>query len=64
MERNEKVYQVIISSGANDRMFDHFDHYILSNKRYRIVYQIIGNQVFVDDLQDCRQGDDKSALSK
>ncbi len=64
MERNEKVYQVIISSGANDRMFDHFDHYILSNKRYRIVYQVNGNQVFVDDIQDCRQGDDKSVLGK
>ncbi|MBP7332156.1 MAG: type II toxin-antitoxin system RelE/ParE family toxin [Firmicutes bacterium] len=108
MERNEKVYQVIISSGANDRMFDHFEslarvnvdaanrlldgllkdirnlrtnpfrypaynrpylpvgkyHYILSNKRYRIVYQVNGNQVFVDDIQDCRQGDDKSVLGK
>lgn len=38
--------------------------YILSNKRYRIVYQIIGNQVFVDDIQDCRQDDDKSILNK
>ena len=38
--------------------------YILSNKRYRIVYQIIGNQVYVDDIQDCRQDDDKSFLNK
>lgn len=38
--------------------------YILSNKRYRIVYQIIGNQVFVDDIQDCRQDDDKSIINK
>ena len=38
--------------------------YILTDKRYRIVYQIIGNQVFVDDIQDCRQDDDKSILNK
>lgn len=38
--------------------------YILSNGRYRIVYQVIGNQVFVDDIQDCRQDDDKSILNK
>lgn len=97
MESNEKVYQVIIASGANDRMYDHFEflarvsvnaanklldellkeirnlqtnpfrypmynrpylqagkyRYILLNKRYRIVYQIIDNQVFVDEIQDC-----------
>lgn len=108
MEHNEKVYQVIIASDVNDRMYDHFEflasvnvsaannlldgllkdirnlqtapfsypvynrpylpaskyRYILSNKRYRIVYQIIGNQVFVDDIQDCRQDDDKSILNK
>jgi len=108
MESDEKVYQVIIASAANDRMYDHFEflarvsvnaairlldgllkdirdlrtnpfryplynrpylsvgkyHYILSNKKYRIVYQVIGNQVFVDDIQDCRQDDDKSILIK
>jgi plasmid stabilization system protein ParE len=40
------------------------NRYILSNKRYRIIYQIIGNQVFVDDILDCRQYDDKSILNK
>ena len=109
MEGNDKkLYQIIIASDANDRMYDHFEflarvsvnaanrlldglledirnlrtdpfrypvynrpylpvgkyRYILSNKRYRIVYQIVGNQVFVDDIQDCRQDDDKSSLSK
>ena len=108
MECNENVYQVIIASDANGRMYDHFEflarvsvnaanrlldgllkdirnlridpfrypvynrpylpvgryRYILSNKRYRIVYQIIGNQVFVDDIQDCRQDDDKSIMNK
>lgn len=108
MECDEKVYQVVIASDANDRLYDHFEflarvsvnaanrfldgllkdiknlrtnpfsypvynrpylpvgkyRYILSNKKYRIVYQIIGNQVFVDDTQDCRQDDDKSILDK
>ena len=30
--------------------------------RYRIVYQIDDDSVFVDDIQDCRQDDDKSIL--
>ncbi len=33
-------------------------------KRYRIVYQIIDNQVFVDDIQDYRENEDKSILNK
>jgi len=37
--------------------------YILSNKRYRIVYQIDGDYVFIDDICDCRQDDDKSILN-
>ena len=36
--------------------------YKLSNRRYRIVYQIIKNDVFVEDIQDCRQDDEKSDL--
>ncbi len=38
--------------------------YILSNKRQRIIYQVIDNQVFVEDLQDCRQDDDQSLLNE
>jgi mRNA-degrading endonuclease RelE of RelBE toxin-antitoxin system len=34
----------------------------ISGKRYRIVYQIDGDFVFVDDIQDCRQDEDKSLL--
>jgi mRNA-degrading endonuclease RelE of RelBE toxin-antitoxin system len=34
----------------------------LSYRRYRIVYQIINDCVFVDDIQDCRQDDDKNIL--
>jgi len=36
--------------------------YMVSNKRYRIVYQIAGDIVFVDDIQDCRQDDDKNLI--
>lgn len=36
--------------------------YLIFGKRYRIVYQIDGDYVFVDDIQDCRQDDDKSVL--
>ena len=36
--------------------------YMLSYGRYRIVYQIEGNTVFIDDIQDCRQADDNSLL--
>jgi mRNA-degrading endonuclease RelE of RelBE toxin-antitoxin system len=36
--------------------------YLISGKRYRLVYQIDGDFVFVDDIQDCRQSDDKSIL--
>ena len=37
--------------------------YMVSNKRYRIVYQIVNDTVFVDDIQDCRQNDDKDLLN-
>jgi plasmid stabilization system protein ParE len=36
--------------------------YLMVGKRYRIVYQIAGNNVFVDDIQDCRQSDDRNIL--
>jgi mRNA-degrading endonuclease RelE of RelBE toxin-antitoxin system len=38
--------------------------YKLSYRRYRIVYQIVNSNVFVEDIQDCRQDDDKSLLYK
>jgi len=36
--------------------------YKLSYSRYRIVYQIIKDSVFVEDIQDCRQDDEKNIL--
>ena len=34
--------------------------YMVSCGRYRIVYQIEENAVFVEDIQDCRQSDSNS----
>ena len=36
--------------------------YKLFGKRYRIVFEIIDNAVYVYDIQDCRQDIDKSIL--
>ena len=36
--------------------------YLISAKRYRIIYQIDGGIVYVDDIEDCRQSDEKSLL--
>jgi len=93
------IYNVIIDTAANDRMFEHFEflsrvsitaaenlldglllsissleslpqrnpvydrpylqkgkyRYLISCDRYRIVYQIEKNIVYIDDIQDCRQ---------
>ena len=98
MEIN-KIYEIVISKSANNKMYEHFDflarvseeaakcllkellndikspkvmphrnptyensylkigeyRYMLSAKRYRIIYKIKDNKVFVDDIQDCRQ---------
>jgi mRNA-degrading endonuclease RelE of RelBE toxin-antitoxin system len=36
--------------------------YKLSCRRYRIVYQIIRDCVFVENIQDCRQDNDKNLV--
>jgi len=36
--------------------------YKLFGKRYRIVFEIIGNKVFAYDIQDCRQSIEKSLV--
>ena len=38
--------------------------YLMSGKRYRIVYQVVETTVSVDDIQDCRQNDDKDLLAQ
>ena len=34
--------------------------YMVSCERYLIIYQIVDNTVFIDDVQDSRQSDNKS----
>ena len=34
----------------------------LFGKRYRIVFEIVGNAVYIYDIQDCRQDIDKSLV--
>ena len=41
---------------------DKYRQMIFCNKRYRIVYQVSSDFVFIDDIQDCRQNEDKSIL--
>ena len=36
--------------------------YLISCDRYRIVYQIEGKYVYIDDIQDCRQSDVNNLL--
>ena len=36
--------------------------YKLFWKRYRVVYEVIGNTVYVYDIQDCRQDSDKNLI--
>jgi len=36
--------------------------YMISCERYLIVYQVVGDIVFIDDIQDSRQSDNKSLL--
>ena len=37
-------------------------HYKLCKKRYRIVFEIIDDTVYVYDIQDCRQDTDKNVV--
>ena len=36
--------------------------YKLSYRRYRIVYQVVKDCIFVEDIQDCRQNDEKNLV--
>ena len=34
----------------------------LFGKRYRIVFEILGDEVYIYDIQDCRQDEDKNLI--
>ena len=38
--------------------------YLIFAKRYRIVYQVDGDNVYIDDIQDSRQSEANSILKK
>jgi len=37
-------------------------HYYLCKKRYRFVFEVIDNVVYIYDIQDCRQDTDKNIV--
>jgi len=49
------IYRSITSIDAQLR-------YKLFGKRYRIVFEIVGNAVYIYDIQDTRQGIDKNLI--
>ena len=60
MQEKYSTRSVVVQSGAI--VTEGKYRYMISCKRYRIVYQIDGNNVYVDDIQDCRQDDDKRII--
>jgi hypothetical protein len=55
---NPEVYPVYMPKKPIDAVL----HYKLCDKRYRVVYEIIGNMVYVYDIQDCRQDTDRNLV--
>jgi mRNA-degrading endonuclease RelE of RelBE toxin-antitoxin system len=58
LERNPHAYPCYNRPHSNPRKY----RYILSYSRYRIVYQVVNDTIYVDDIQDCRQDDDKNII--
>ena len=53
-QRNPYFYRPYLEQGKY--------RYKLSYRRYRIVYQIIKDDVFVEDIQDCSQDDERNLV--
>jgi mRNA-degrading endonuclease RelE of RelBE toxin-antitoxin system len=58
LETNPYAYPYYNRPQTNSRKY----RYVLSYSRYRIVYQVVNDMVYVDDIQDCRQDDDKNLI--
>jgi mRNA-degrading endonuclease RelE of RelBE toxin-antitoxin system len=58
LESNPHAYPYYHRPHSNPRKY----RYVLSYSRYRIVYQVMNDKVYVDDIQDCRQDDDKNLI--
>ena len=62
-------YESIDDLSENPRIYPRYEskaeaelRYKLFSKRYRMVFEIVGNNVYVYDIQDCRQDTDKNLL--
>ena len=65
----DKLHKAVYSLDYNPEMYPIYTpleppidityRYMLCTKRYRIVFRIIGDDVYVSDVQDCRQNTDK-----
>jgi hypothetical protein len=55
---NAESYPKYLTKRQSDLVFQ----YLLFGKRYRIVFRVSGEDVFVHDIQDCRQDDDKNLV--
>jgi len=58
LKSNPEICPYYTSKLSIDAVF----RYKLFWKRYRIVFEIVGNTVFVYDIQDCRQDTDKNLV--
>ncbi|MCL1983084.1 MAG: type II toxin-antitoxin system RelE/ParE family toxin [Clostridiales bacterium] len=58
LENNPKIYPHYIPQEPVDAEL----RFKMCGRRYRIVFEIIGNSVFVYDIQDCRQDVDKNLV--
>jgi len=64
MDGIRSLKQMPFRNPAYNRPYLPVDKYrsLVINKRYRIVYQVEDDCVYVDDIQDSRQSEDKSIL--
>ena len=58
LQTNPEGYPLYVQQKQLDALL----RYKLCDKRYRIVFEIIGNAVYVYDIQDCRQDTDKNLV--
>ena len=56
---NPQICSVYIQRNPNDI---ELRYKLCGKRRYKIVFEIIGNTVYVYDIQDCRQNTDKSLV--
>ena len=69
----EKLYDAFYNSqrklSENPYLYPKYENkagfnlkYTIFSKRYRIVFEIIGNEVYIHDIQDCRQNTNQNLI--